>query len=243
MRRSIIISIIYLFPLLVFSQDNTCENISFDISKEVSETVSNLILKVSISDKATIKEQISYPGLILKNEKGEIVAQTSENQQTYGLYDGIDYEIEIVKDIPDYFTGTLEIYSGFFGEFSTPDCIQSVSFGKKFACSSSKKEETSTVNIQKIIYLEYKGNDERGAGRIKKISDDIWYEYAMDSSAIIGEYKETHRDENYIYLIGNEAIFQFDILNNKIIKNGVDVLDISSASSDDVEIKSTLHKD
>lgn len=231
--KNLIIILFLLIPILTFSQNKICENISFNSFEIDAKQENTLAINVKVQNQNSFMP-ISYPGFLLRNEKGETVAQSTKEFATYALANNTVYNMEIVKKMPSDFSGTIEIYKGFLGhQLKSKVCTQTVQFRLDNKQDQSVLATDGLPSIDNTIYLEYQGNDTQGAGSIRKSNPSEWFEFRKESATLIGVYRETHRDENYIYLISRDAIFQFDLTRKKIMKNGVDLLDISAFSNEE----------
>lgn len=240
MNNIIKITFFVLISLFGYSQNKVCENITFNSFEIDTKQENTLAINVKVENENSLMP-INYPGFLLLNEMGDTVAHTTKEYATYTLADNKIYKLKIVKELAIDFSGDIEIYSGYLGhQLKNKQCSKSVQFNLSGKALKFIIDDKSDPSVDNAIYIEHMGNETIGAGRIKKVNKREWYEYGEENSAIINVFQETHRDKNYIYLISRDAIFQFDLTRNKIMKNGVDIFELSKYSNKHIEIESSL---
>ncbi len=238
--KTLVIVFVLLLPIFGFAQEDFCEQISVKSELISNKRGTHLELEISYDHPSLNDKNIPYPGFILYDDKGTLIAQTTPDFLTYLLVDNYKHRLAILGEYKEPFVGKLEVYkSALQGNFKYLYCSKEVSFEGNRAMEESEGSGRKP-NISNTIYLEYKAKDQKSAGRFKRINNSVWSEYSIAQSAIIGQYKETHRDDQYIYLIEEENIFQFDLKNKKILKNGREISFITQSSDKDVPISPPL---
>ncbi|MGK0389104.1 MAG: hypothetical protein ACI94Y_001840 [Maribacter sp.] len=101
-----------IIPLLGFAQNPpNCDSLTIDCCVVFDENTDLLELSASNSEFST--ELYSYPGFILLNENGDTIAMETVNYFGIGNGPQLHYlNIMNLFELP--FTGTLELYSGFY---------------------------------------------------------------------------------------------------------------------------------
>lgn len=91
--KIIIVTFLLAITLIGSSQNKICENISINSFELDAKQENTLAINVAIEDEDSFMP-ISYPGFLLRNEKGETVAQSTKEFATYTLANNTVYKLD-----------------------------------------------------------------------------------------------------------------------------------------------------
>ncbi len=133
--------------------------------------------------------------------------------------------MKLEKEIPTSGSIIIELFrNGPPRQYSDKYCAQTVSL----KANNELKDDVDSSNAKGMTIISYNENDTSNSGSIKNLNNQEWHQFDLSSKGTFKIYKETHRDDRYIYLLADDAIFQIDLGNKNIMRNGKSIYTISS---------------